>query len=185
MSNYRETKPWIQTYIGRRFYVLDPKPEDIYIEDIAHSLSMLCRFNGHTKAFYSVGDHSIRVSHLCKAFPLWGLLHDASEAYIADVCRPLKKSGTIEGYIAAEHRIMQAVCQRFGLSATEPPEVKEADLVMLVTEARDLMGTLDPGWRFSEANGYKSSEEKIVPLSPFDAEMAFLQRFQDLGGRHF
>src|SRR5579885_2784587 len=82
---------WIQTYCGVAFYPLDPRPEEILIEDIAHALSMLCRFTGHVKRFYSVAQHCVYVSHRCDPKDaLWGLLHDAAEAYLNDISRPVK-----------------------------------------------------------------------------------------------
>src|SRR5271165_7548492 len=83
---------WIQTYTGRVMYPLDPRPEEINIIDIAHALSNLCRFTGHVRTFYSVAEHSVRVSQHCDPKDaLWGLLHDASEAYLADMSRPMKR----------------------------------------------------------------------------------------------
>jgi hypothetical protein len=81
--------PYIVTYTGRRFHFLDPKIDEISIEDIAHALSNVCRFTGHTKRFYSVAEHSCLVSALCDN-RLEGLLHDASEAYMSDLSSPLK-----------------------------------------------------------------------------------------------
>ena len=83
---------WIQTMSGVIFYPLDPRPEEIRIEDIAHALSHQCRFAGHCREFYSVAEHSVRVSReLPQEFMLWGLLHDASEAYLVDLPRPIKR----------------------------------------------------------------------------------------------
>jgi hypothetical protein len=82
----------MQLLSGKAFYVTDPKPEDIDILDIAHSLSMQCRYNGHTKGFYSVAEHSVLVANLVPPrLRLQALLHDASEAYVGDVIRPIKR----------------------------------------------------------------------------------------------
>src|ERR1017187_10636100 len=76
----------ITTFSGIHFWPLLPNPADIRIEDIAHALSNQCRFAGHAREFYSVAEHSVRVSQLCPPEDaLWGLLHDASEAYLTDV----------------------------------------------------------------------------------------------------
>ena len=83
---------WVFLASGRRFWIIDPRPEDIYIEDIAHGLSMICRFCGQTRKFYSVSQHSILVSkELQPQYQLGGLLHDASESYIGDIITPVKK----------------------------------------------------------------------------------------------
>src|ERR1700683_336889 len=98
---------WIVTFSGRRFYVLDPRPSDVRIEDIAHSLSLQCRFNGHVKNFYSVAQHSVLVSERCDpADALYGLLHDASEAYIGDMSAPLKHTDEMTAFRDAERHVM-------------------------------------------------------------------------------
>jgi len=74
---------WVNTYTGKHFHYLDPQPEEIDIIDIAHSLSLTCRYGGHCKQFYSVGDHSIRVAEIVPdELKLRALLHDAAEAYL-------------------------------------------------------------------------------------------------------
>jgi hypothetical protein len=138
---------WIQTHSGRRFNPTKPNPDAIVIQDIAHALSMQCRFSGHCKEFYSVAQHSVLVSHICNdEDALWGLLHDASEAYLVDVPRPLKQSGKFQTYIDFETEMQIAVCKRFGLPLQEPPSVKRADTKLLATEARDLMSPLHSDW---------------------------------------
>ena len=73
---------WLQTYTGKKFYPFDPREEEVDILDIAHALSQLCRFGGHTKEFYSVAEHCVLVSMCCPSeVKLLGLLHDAAEAY--------------------------------------------------------------------------------------------------------
>src|SRR5690242_11754504 len=84
---------WMQTYTGRRFWPLDPRVDDIDIGDIAHHLSLVCRFAGACREFYSVAQHCVGVSYVCDPKDaLWGLLHDAAEAYVGDMVRPLKRS---------------------------------------------------------------------------------------------
>ncbi len=171
---------WIETFSGRRFYPLDPRAKDICVEDIAHALSMLCRFTGHVKTFYSVAEHCVRVSRTCDADDaLYGLLHDASEAYIADMSRPLKYSLDMKAYRDAERHIMLAVTEHFGLPSAEPASIKLADNILLVTEKRDLMPE-SPEWAaFAE---FKPLATKIVPWSPARAEREFLNRFDELTG---
>jgi hypothetical protein len=183
----------IRTYTGLAFWPLDPRPAEVCIEDIAHHLSLECRFTGATYCHYSVADHSLRVSklaeqmaikaigcgqrriHYAREVALWGLLHDASEAYLKDLPRPLKHSSGIGPiYRGAEEAVMQAVTDRFGLIAPEPAIVKEADDILLNTEKRDLMtGCV-------ERMGLNRMPETIYPLTPQEAETEFLRRFKAL-----
>jgi len=169
---------WIQTCSGRAFRPLDPDPAGLDIRDIAHSLALQCRFNGHCRAFYSVAEHSVRVS---RAVPpehaLWGLLHDATEAYLSDLPRPIKVQ--LPGYRAAEDRLMAFVAAHFGLPWPMPAAVHEADHVLLATEQRDLMGPPPAPWGLPAA----PLPERIVPLPWEAAERAFLARFAELTGR--
>lgn len=120
---------WMQTYTGQRFYPLDPRVDEIDIGDIAHALSLQCRYGGHVKHFYSVAEHSVLLArHLADFGPdaaMWALLHDASEAYAADVIRPLKRHLT--NYREIEAGLMAAIAERFGLRGTMPDVVKDAD----------------------------------------------------------
>jgi 5'-deoxynucleotidase YfbR-like HD superfamily hydrolase len=160
---------------------LDARPDEVSILDIAHSLSHQCRFSGHTHEFYSVAEHSVRVSQIVPApHQLWALLHDAAEAYLLDWPRPLKQSGLMGWlYRRAERRLMRVICQRFGLDAAQPVCVGLADQTLLATEQRDLLGKMP---RASNGTGLPLPEQ-IIPLSPAEAKMAFLQRFQELTTR--
>lgn len=170
---------WIQTYSGRRFNPTKPYVDAIVIQDIAHALSMQCRFSGHVRKFYSVAQHSVLVSYICdSADALWGLMHDASEAYLVDVPRPLKRSGKFDAYLEFEANMQAAVCKRFGLPEKEPVSVKKADKVLLSTEARDLMGPLHKDWR----QPTEPLPFKIVPLPPQEAKNLFMKRFFELTG---
>lgn len=168
----------ITTYTGKKFYHNDPKPEDICIEDIAHALSNICRFAGHCKTFYSVGQHSISVSYHCpEEDALWGLLHDAAEAYCVDIPRPLKHSVGMESYRHIEYNVMKAVAKKFKLSPKEEPlAVKQADNLLLVTEQRDLM-------KGKPNYAIKPLRDKIVPLSSKEVEKLFLKRYKELSGK--
>lgn len=151
------TGPWIQTVSGKRFYLLDPRPEMICLEDIAHALGQLCRFTGHTRSFLSVAEHSVTVSHLLKPFgpaaELAGLLHDAAEAYIGDVNNPLKvalrslRTATPpaaeekSSLDAIEHRIKDVLAVKFDVDFNAWKEVGQvADLLALKYEAEYLCG---------------------------------------------
>ena len=179
--------PYIQTYSGIAFYPLDPRPEEIFIEDIAHSLSNVCRFTGHCKHFYSVAQHSDLVSRLCAPEDaLWGLLHDASEAYVADVARPLKHSHEWMPFREVERRVMLAVAERFGLPPREPDSVKRADSQALGIEARSLMQPLvGDGWKrftdLADAGDYKGLY-LTEGLGPMRAKAMFMQHYEELAG---
>lgn len=136
-------QPYIQTYTGKLFTPYDPNPDDIDINDIAHSLSLINRFNGHTKIPYSVAEHSLWVSRHCKSnsVALLGLLHDASEAYLGDIARPLK---TYE-YRAAERWLQECILRKFGLHYNKNynkeswEEVKQLDNWALWLEEKAFM----------------------------------------------
>ncbi|MFA5262230.1 MAG: hypothetical protein WC378_00285 [Opitutaceae bacterium] len=143
---------WIQTHSGIAFDLLDPKPEQFHIEDIAHALSNLCRFNGHCSRFYSVLEHSLNVAEVfcgdIADFDMewdemrvrFALLHDGAEAYTGDVTRPLKRS--LPEFADIERRIHnRMLCQlQIFPDAKAVSRVKFADDQMLATEWRDLMG---------------------------------------------
>lgn len=136
---------WLQDIGGGAFWPLDPRPEDIHIESIAHALSMQCRYGGHVRHFYSVAEHCVLLAMWAPAeAKRWALLHDASEAYLVDVPRPVK--AYLTGYAAAEARLMAAVVDRFGLEPGEPAIVKEGDRRILLTERAALMGPPPMPW---------------------------------------
>lgn len=176
---YNDDEPWIQTYSGRRFTPTNPYVDAIVIQDIAHALSMKCRFNGHVRKFYSVAQHCVLVSYICDSGDaLWGLLHDASEAYLVDFPAPLKHSGKFDDYIAVEDNMQRAICKRFGLPEVEPVSVKKADKMLLSTEARDLMGPLHPDWR----QPTEPLPFKVDALPQQEAKNLFMKRFFELTG---
>jgi hypothetical protein len=137
---------WIQTYTGRVFYPQHPG-DAIDIEDIAHGLAFAPRFAGHTREFYSVAQHSVMVAGLVPdAEKLWALLHDASEAYLADIPRPIKHLPELEGYRQVEHALQTAIFAYFGLTGPVPASVKQADEIALATEAVNLMAPFAGRW---------------------------------------
>lgn len=169
---------WMQTFTGRCFWPLDPRPEEICIDDIAHALSMTCRYGGHCQRFYSVSEHSVLVSrHVPPAFALWGLLHDAAEAYSADIPRPLKRN--LPQWKPMEARIMAAVTSRFGLTPDEPAIVKAIDLAMTGDEQDALMSPCERDWGSLPPR----VGAVIEGLSPEDAKAQFLNRFDYLSAR--
>lgn len=166
---------WMQTASGRQFWPLDPRPSEIYLEDIAHSLAHQCRYAGHCREFYSVAQHSVLVSHAVPPeHALWGLLHDASEAYLVDVPRPVKPF--LPGYREAEAAVMRAVCVRFGLPFEMPGTVKVADERVLADEKHQLMADGPCTWNLR----YPPLGILIDPLPPAEAKALFLERFERL-----
>lgn len=170
-----ETTGWIVTYTGGWIEPLDPNPEHINVYDLAHALGMCVRFTGHVREFYSVGQHSVLASYGCdEADALWGLLHDASEAYLSDIASPIKKQGDFEFYKVVEARLMEAICTRFDLPPEMPESVHRIDKMLLRAEQRDLMPN-DP----SPGEIY---EEEIRGWHPGMAEAMFLARYNGLTG---
>lgn len=136
---------YIQTSTGIHFDLQDPQPEMVSIIDIARALSHINRFTGHTKKPYSVAVHSLNASYIVsREFALEALLHDAHEAYTGDVSSPLKS--LLPDYRALEDRIESVVRRRFGLPDKMSPEVKLADLTMLATERKLLLGDDGVNW---------------------------------------
>ena len=176
----RDDHSYIVTYTGRKFWPLDPKPEDIDIRDIAHALSMQCRFGGHAKRFYSVAQHSLFVSFRVPVYDkLWALLHDAAEAYLVDVPRPVKHQPEMQPYRDAEAAIMRCVCQAFGLPFEEPASVKEADRRMVLTEAREITGWDAETTATWSCLGEPYQDMVLKTLAPSYAEVSFLQAFDE------
>lgn len=166
---------WLQTHSGKCFWPLDPRPDEVDIEDIAHSLSMRCRYGGHVTKFYSVAEHSVHVSmHVPQEFALWGLLHDAAEAYSADVPRPLKRN--LPDWKPIEAGIMLAVCRHFGLPEVEPAIVKQIDFAMTTDERAALMKPCHRDW----GDLPPKVGAGIVGYTPPRARGLFLRRFAAL-----
>jgi len=168
---------WIQTATGGQFWPMDPQPHEVFIDDIAHALSMLCRFGGHCLRFYSVAEHCVLLSRIAEPrFKLWALLHDASEAYLVDVPSPIKP--LLTGYKDAERNIMRAVEVRFNLHLGVPDEVKRLDRAILIDERLQNMAK-GPAWARDEI---KPLGIKLQFWTPEDARAAFLTAFRELSG---
>lgn len=172
---------WLQTYSGRAIFPEAPDPRQIEIEDIAHALANVCRFGGHCREFYSVAQHSVLVSGLTKNCPLLGLLHDAAEAYLGDVVRPLKR--LLPAFSEFERSVFAAIAARFELDTEIGPrlrsELAEADNILLATEARDLMAAPPLPWQPLPP----PLEQRIEPWPPAVARREFLARFEELRSR--
>lgn len=164
---------WIATARGHKFDFHHLDPDSIDIEDIALALSRQPRFAGHTNKLYTVAQHSVLVALQCPwDLRLEGLLHDASEAYLCDM--PLPAKLLIPEYRDLEHRVMLAIAQKFRFVWPSPPEVKQADLVLLETEHRDLMPH-SPPWDVRHAEPLEGM--RIEPWEPWKAERMFLDCF--------
>lgn len=156
-------KTAIRTFTGKYINPLDPDPEMICIEDIAHALSNICRFGGHSRRFYSVAQHSVIVSQLVpEREQLAALLHDAAEAYLMDIPRPIKHQ--IPQYIVAEQNLFKAISEKFKIPAQQSQAIKEADNATLKKEWESIVVksfTIDP----------------ITPKHPIDAKQQFLKAY--------
>jgi hypothetical protein len=176
-------RPDILTYSGTYFNYLTPAQSAIDIGDIAHALSNLCRFAGHTRRFYSVAQHSVLVSMLVPPeYALAGLLHDAAEAYLVDIPKPLKM--ILPDYQALEASVELAVMDRFGLAYPHHAEVKRADLLALYMEQRDLMAPHEDMWDVEELYAVGDApglvDQPIGPWLPDQAEIDFMTRWFEL-----
>jgi len=157
------TKDCIRTFTGLYMNVFEPTPEMINIRDIAHALSMECRFSGHLPNFYSVAEHSVMVSRIApKELKLQALLHDASEAYLRDIPRPIKPKLT--NYKAIEDKLMRIIAGKFGFDYPLSSEVHMADAEMLQWEWDELMIGI-PG------------NEPVVCMDPKLVEANFLSEY--------
>lgn len=181
---------WMQLRSGGRFWPLDPRPEDVRIEDIAAGLAATVRFRGQTRQPYTVAEHSVHVANLVglhnPGAALWGLLHDAAEAYLGDLIRPLKQLPEFAAFRMAEDLIMGVVCERFGLCEFMPLEVQAADEAMLAAEATQLFDVLDPEWS-RWLRGLEAAPIRIghpwtpgEPWTPAMAERQFLKTYRAL-----
>jgi hypothetical protein len=168
--------PTIMLRSGAWFDFCAPADSDFTIEDIAQGLANICRYSGQCSSFYSVAEHSVLVSEVAAGFEFEGLLHDAAEAFMGDITRPLKQ--ILPEYKRIEHEVETAIFERFGISSTPAPEVKRADLRVLAAEQQQIMPKGTDWWVQSE---------KIIPapvvvrhLPPDEAKQLFLARYEAL-----
>lgn len=148
-------KDWMMTFSGRRVYPFDVKMSDVRIEDIAHSLAMQVRFNGHVSRFYSVGEHCIHIGQALfrdtgdALLALCGLLHDAGETYTGDFIRPVKNSlHEVEAVLKeAEEANEAAIMSHFGIYPAflrHHAKIKDYDRRVIVDEKAALFGPDKP-----------------------------------------
>lgn len=176
-----ERGAYIGTYSGTKFYPLNPRPNDIHLLDIAHSLGKQCRYTGHTSEFYSVAEHSVLLAryalgtHNDLSLARCALMHDASEAYVSDVPRPLKP--LFPNFKPVEEGIQKAVFDKYVLEWPMPDLMHEIDRRILFDEAPVLMTLPISEWTFQlEPLGVE-----LELWSPKDAPLNFLSCAEELG----
>lgn len=171
---------WILTYLGLQFWPIDPRPEEVSINDIAHALSNICRYAGHTKHFYSVAEHcalmfeAVRLAGGDLTAQRWALMHDAPEAYLVDIPKPLKKS--LPDYQVVEERVHAAVAKRFGLPEEIPAIVHDFDRRICLDEREQAMTPSPHDW------GLKGEPIGVTLqfLTPAKASEKFIEAYLEL-----
>ena len=168
---------------GGQWWPLDPRPEDFAIGDIAHHLSMICRYGGAPTSFYSVAEHSVLVSqHVPLELALHGLLHDAAEAVVGDAIKPIKMLAEWKAVRRVEDLNFQSICEAFGLEWNAEIEhvVAEVDRRIVIDEC---LAVIANGADYLTLKGYDLSERldaDVVAYSPERAEVMFLLRWEEL-----
>ena len=178
--------PYLQTVSGRWVNPFDPDPEQLDPGDIARALANQCRFGGHSRAFYSVAQHSVIVSRLVEerggdAEDVFAaLMHDASEAYLGDMPHPLKHRSPLgAAFKEAEEHLEAAIRERFRIRA-HVPEIKRADRALLATERRAFSAE---SWHWPELEGVEPLDLELEAWPPDRAAEAFAARFAELDAR--
>lgn len=178
IPNKINSSNWIKTYTGKKFHLFNPSESEICIEDMAHSLSLLCRFCGHVPFLYSVASHSIIGSYLCKKKDaLTFLLHDSTECFIGDMASPLKSE--MSAFKKTENDIFKIISKKFCLPHPMDSEIKAIDKLMFRMEWFYLMKgekiIVDEVFPLT-----KTEFIKIAKLSWKKVEKKFLERFYEL-----
>ena len=188
-------RAWQRMLSGRRLEILNPSPLDIEIEDIAHGLSFLARWNGQTIGDYpfSVAQHSLLVENIfSRQFPkmdnhskMFALLHDSAEYVISDMISPLK-AHLGKAYEALDEKLTMAICIRFNIPTTKikiiKRQVKIADKMAAWLEAIQLAGfsKQEADSLFGKQVGVESFEDYLSPDTPFFVRKKFVNRFNEL-----
>jgi hypothetical protein len=176
---------WMRTATGNKFWPEDPRSQDVYIADIAHHLSMLCRFTGAVRKFYSVAEHSVHVSNLVEEqgysneVQLQALLHDATEAYIADINRPAKASPLMQGYKTMEGQIWFAIAHRFNVPVEMHEAVHKADVAAYYAE-RDKLMYVEPNQVDMLDKEWHMPGTWVMCWTPEMSRHMFLERYRAL-----
>ncbi len=158
---------------GNWFDLLDPWSSEFSIEDIAQGLANICRYSGQCTSFYSVAEHSIHVSDTVGEFKLEALLHDATEAFLGDITRPLKQ--LLPQYQEIEKCVEDAIFSRFGLNPNSKSAIKAADLRVLAAEQGQVMPAGTDYWAI--ASGIEKANIRVEYLPPDIARDRFLNRY--------
>ena len=171
---------YITTYTGKHFDPINPDMDAVDIRDIAHALSLICRGNGQVKTFFSVGQHCINADleaekrGCSKRVILACLVHDASEAYLSDVPRPLKPS--MPEYVRTENRLLDLIYEKFlgsPLTAEEANLVKCIDNDLLYYDLKELLNEL------SDGNAPKLNIKLNYQFVPFEqVEATYLELYK-------
>lgn len=172
---------YIETISGKKFYFLNPQPEDFDIYDIAHALAMNCRYTGHCDRFYSVAEHSWHMSRMAPGgYELAALLHDASEAYITDIASPIKQH--LPDYQAMEDLLLSRLFAKYNLEYPMSPVIKQLDLTMLSTEAHYMLRSRGNTWDMWKTIKRPRVQQNFRPIGmePKLAKQLFLDRFYEL-----
>lgn len=172
---------WIQTLTGEKVDPINPDPKTINIIDIAHALAMSCRYNGHCMQFYSVAEHCCHMADMVEPdVAIHALMHDASEAYICDIPRPIKPH--LIGYFDIEEKVMAAIYAKFNLVMTSEQEqaVKLSDVRMLATEKSQILSDPVKDEEWAVIDGIDPYDIEIQCWPPHKAELEFLRRFTKL-----
>jgi uncharacterized protein len=177
-----EKGPTITLRSGAVFDFLDPSASQFTIDDIAHGLANICRYAGQCSDFYSVAEHCLLVSRVVEPrIALEALLHDAAEAFLGDVTRPLKQ--LLPEYKCIEERVQQAIFDRFEANLAATTSIKSADIAVLAAEQAQIMPLGTDAWA-AEAN-VTPAPVVVMFLSPSEAKKAFLDAFSAFKGeRH-
>lgn len=167
----------VRTYTGKNLDLAKPDPRQICIEDIAHHLAKLDRYNGAGHWAYSVGQHSLLVAEILPPeYRLPGLLHDATEAYLGDVVSPLK--AMLPEYRKIEQNVMNAICKSFEISFPRPGIVKRADQAVMAAEMQQVVKWPDLAKRPDLPPPPKDMVIRQMPWQ--EVKQVFLERFQEL-----
>jgi len=172
-------EPWIETFSGKKFTFDEINEDTIDIKDIAHALSLQCRFNGHVDRLYTVGEHCIRVSRLLPVrLKMAGLLHDAAETYIGDFVSPAKNM--FPGIIDLENKILKTIYIKFGVGALNSEAKKKidrADKIMVALEAKNFLTNTIYPWADDILKKYDIAVYGLMTMEPEETERQFLIEF--------